>query len=96
MKKRERKEGAQRGLDEALADYDFNKAIDTDKLELLGIENQKAVPGIMNLEQMARSLKVMKMTIFSGSTRNDNRTRILLTPFNTVQIYSGTRCKSPA
>jgi hypothetical protein len=57
LKKREKKEIAQKVLDEVLADYDFNKEVDTDKLELLGIENQKASPGIMNLAQMAQFIE---------------------------------------
>ena len=53
LKKREKREIAQKVLDEVLADYDFKKEVETDKLELLGIEQQKLTSGMMDLNEMA-------------------------------------------
>ena len=57
LKKREKKEIAQKVLDKVLADYDFKKEVETDKLELLGIEQQKFTSGMMDLNEMARFLE---------------------------------------
>jgi hypothetical protein len=54
LKKREKREIAKKVLDEVVADYDFGKEIETDKLELLGIEQQELTSGMMNLDEMAR------------------------------------------
>ena len=54
LKKREKREIAQKVLDEVLAEYDFKKEVKTDMLELLGIEQQKLTPGMMNLDEMAQ------------------------------------------
>ena len=37
-----------------MTDYDFSKEIETDKLDLLGIEQQRLTSGMMNLDEMAR------------------------------------------
>ena len=36
-----------------MADYDFSKEIETDKLDLLGIEQQELTSGMLSLEEMA-------------------------------------------
>ena len=54
LKKREKREIAKKVLDEVVADYDFGKEIETDKLELLGIEQQELTSGMMNLDEMAQ------------------------------------------
>jgi hypothetical protein len=54
LKKREKREIAQKVLDEVLAEYDFKKEVETDQLELLGIDQQKLTPGMMDLDEMAR------------------------------------------
>jgi len=54
LKKREKREIAKKVLDEVVADYDFSEEIETDKLELLGIEQQELTSGMMNLDEMAR------------------------------------------
>ena len=53
LKKREKREIAQKVLDEVAAGYDFKKEVETDKLELLGIEQQKLTSGMMDLNEMA-------------------------------------------
>ena len=57
LKKREKKEIAQKVLEEVLTDYDFKKEVETDKLELLGIEEQKLTAGMMDLYEMARFIE---------------------------------------
>ena len=57
LKKREKREIAQKVLDEVLASYDFKKEVETDKLELLGIEQQKLTSGMMDLNEMARFIE---------------------------------------
>jgi len=54
LKKREKRELAKKVLAEVVADYDFSKEIETDKLDLLGIKQQELTSGMMNLEEMAR------------------------------------------
>ena len=54
LKKREKREIAQKVLNEVLAGYDFKKEVETDTLELLGIEQQKLTSGMMDLDEMAR------------------------------------------
>ena len=54
LKKREKREIAQKVLDEVVADYDFSKEIETDKLDLLGIAQQELTSGMMNLDKMAQ------------------------------------------
>jgi len=54
LKKREKREIAKKVLAEVVADYDFSKEIETDKLDLLGIKQQALTSGMMNLEEMAR------------------------------------------
>ena len=57
LKKREKKEIAQKVLNKALEDYDFKKEVETDKLELLGIDQQKLTSGMMDLNEMARFIE---------------------------------------
>ena len=57
LKKRKKKEIAKKVLDEVVANYDFSRKIETDKLELLGIEQQELTSGIMDLEEMARFIE---------------------------------------
>ena len=57
LKKREKKEIAKKVLAEVVADYDFTKEIETDKLDLLGIEQQELTSGMMNLKEMARFIE---------------------------------------
>ena len=52
LKKREKREIAQKVLDEVLTEYDFKKEVETDPLELLGVEQQKLTPGMMDLDEM--------------------------------------------
>ena len=40
-------------MDEVVANYDFSKEIETDKLDLLGIEQQELTSGMLNLKEMA-------------------------------------------
>ena len=54
LKKREKREIAKKVLDEVVTDYDFSKEIETDKLDLLGIEQQELTSGMMNLDEMAQ------------------------------------------
>ena len=54
LKKREKRELAKKVLAEVVADYDFSKEIETDKLDLLDIKQQELTSGMMNLEGMAR------------------------------------------
>jgi hypothetical protein len=54
LKKREKREIAKKVLDEVMTDYDFSKEIETDKLDLFGIEHQRLTSGMMNLDEMAR------------------------------------------
>ena len=42
---------------EVVADYDFTKEIETDKLDLLGIEQQELTSGMMDLKEMARFIE---------------------------------------
>ncbi len=44
-------------MEEVLTDYDFKKEVETDKLELLGIEEQKLTSGMMDLDEMARFIE---------------------------------------
>jgi hypothetical protein len=48
---------SQKVLDEVLASYDSKKEVETDKLELLGIEQQKLTSGMMDLNGMARFIE---------------------------------------
>ena len=57
LKKREKRELAKKVLAEVVADYDFSKEIETDKLDLLGIKQQELTSGMMNLEEMARFIE---------------------------------------
>jgi hypothetical protein len=52
LKEHEKREFAKKVLDEVVTDYDFSKEIETDKLDLLGIEQQELTSGMMNLEEM--------------------------------------------
>ena len=54
LKEREKREIAKKVLDEVVTDYDFSKEIETDKLDLLGIEQQELTSGMMNLEEMSQ------------------------------------------
>ena len=45
LKRREKKEIAKKVFDEVVTDYDFSKEIETDKLDLLGIEQQELTSG---------------------------------------------------
>jgi hypothetical protein len=54
LKKREKREISKKVLDEVVTDYDFSKEIETDKLDLLGIEQQELTSGMMNFEEMAK------------------------------------------
>ena len=54
LKEREKREIAKKVLDEVVTDYDFGKEIETDKLDLLGIEQQELTSGMMNFEEMAK------------------------------------------
>jgi hypothetical protein len=57
LKKREKREIAQKVLDEVLADYDFKTEVETEKLDLLGIEQQKLTSGMMDLNRMAQFIE---------------------------------------
>ena len=57
LKKREKKVIAKKVLDEVVTGYDFKKEIETDKLDLLGIEQQELTSGMMNLEEMAQFIE---------------------------------------
>jgi len=54
LNKREKREIAKKVLDEVVTDYDFSKEIETDKLDLLGIEQQELTSGMMDLDEMAQ------------------------------------------
>ena len=49
-----------------LTEYDFKKEVETDPLELLGVEQQKLTPGMMDLDEMARLSIAMKRMFFSN------------------------------
>lgn len=54
LTKRDKKQIAKKVLDEVVADYDFKKEIETDKLDLLGIAQQELTSGMMDLDNMAQ------------------------------------------
>ena len=54
LKRREKKEIAKKVLDEVVTDYDFSKEIETNKLDLLGIEQQELTSGMMSLDEIAQ------------------------------------------
>lgn len=57
LKKKDKKRIARMVLEEVANGYDFDQEIKTSEPELLGIENQMPMPGIMNLEEMERFIK---------------------------------------
>ena len=57
LKKGKKKEIATKVLNEVVASHDFKKEIETNKLDLLGIEQQGLTSGMMNLEEMARFIE---------------------------------------
>jgi hypothetical protein len=57
LKKREKREIAKKYWMKCWQSYDFKKEVETDKLELLGIEQQKLTSGMMNLNGMARFIE---------------------------------------
>ena len=57
LKKREKRAIAKKVLDEVVTGYDFKKEVETDRLDLLGIEQQKLTSGMMNLEEMERFIE---------------------------------------
>ena len=54
LTKRKKKQIAKQVLSEVVANYDFNKEIETPEAELLGIAQQELTAGMMNLDEMAR------------------------------------------
>ncbi len=52
LSRKEKKEIARKVLDEVVSGYDFNSEIETSYEDLLGIEEQKVIAGIMTLEEM--------------------------------------------
>jgi len=69
LKKREKRELAKKVLAEVVADYDFSKEIETDKLDLLGIKQQELTSGMMNLEEMARFIEDNENDVYSSLIR---------------------------
>ncbi len=57
LKKREKRAIAKKVLDEVVTGYDFKKEVETDRLDLLGIEQQELTSGMMNLEEMERFIE---------------------------------------
>ena len=53
LKKHEKREIAKKVMDEVVSNYDFSKEIETDKVDLLGIEQQELTSGMLSLEEMA-------------------------------------------
>ncbi|MFC1862463.1 transposase, partial [Thermodesulfobacteriota bacterium] len=53
LPKKEKRRIAKMVLDEVVKGYDFDQEIKTSEPELLGIESQLPMPGIMNLDEMA-------------------------------------------
>lgn len=54
LTKKEKKEIAQKVLNEVVADYDFSKEIETPLPELIGLSDQQPTKGILTIEQMAK------------------------------------------
>ena len=67
LKKREKKEIAQKVLDEVVTGYDFKKEVETDRLDLLGIKEQALTPGIMDLDQMSKFINSHENDVVSYS-----------------------------
>lgn len=60
LNRKKKKEIAKAVLDEVVSDYDFNGEIETSYGDLLGIEEQMKISGIMNLEEMGRFIESHK------------------------------------
>lgn len=58
LSRKQKKAFTRQVLDEVAAEYDFNGTITTPKEELLGIEEQTSLKGIINLEKMARFIEM--------------------------------------
>lgn len=54
LTKKEKKAIARKVLDEVVQNHDFSQPVETDKAQLLGLEDQSICPGIMNLDEMER------------------------------------------
>ncbi len=54
LTKKEKKAIARKVLDEVVQNHDFAQPVETDKTQLLGLEDQSICPGIMNLDDMER------------------------------------------
>lgn len=57
LTKKEKKVIARKVLDEVVENHDFAQPVETDKSQLLGLEDQSVFPGIMNLDEMERFIK---------------------------------------
>ena len=63
LTKREKKQIAKKVLDEVVADYDFSNEVETDRLELLGIDQQELTSGMMDFDEMARFIDSNKKNV---------------------------------
>src|SRR6056297_732912 len=60
LQRKTKKEIAQRVLSEIHAEYDFKQTVTAPPVELLGIEQQAPLKGIMNLESMVQLIDTVK------------------------------------
>jgi len=54
LTKKEKKAIARQVLNEVVEKHNFTQPVNTDKAQLLGLENQAVCPGIMSIDEMAQ------------------------------------------
>ena len=76
LNKKDKRRIARMVLEEVGNGYDFGNEIKASEPELLGIENQLATPGIMNLEKMERFINSHKNDVLLKLNRHKTELRL--------------------
>jgi len=73
LNRKTKKEVARKVLEEVVAGYDFDQAVETPLSELIGISGQQQTKGIMSIDQMAKFVENQRNGVLFRITEKDRR-----------------------
>jgi len=73
LNRKTKKEVARKVLEEVVASYDFDQAVETPLSELIGISGQQQTKGILSIDQMAKFVENQRNGVLFRITEKDRR-----------------------